>query len=188
MAKTPKAPRKPRKPKTDPRVPGADGMVATDHNQPPEMTEDQARALFLHHKQRYVTALEKKKASASAFLAVCKTFKAEGIPLAQIKHAIALESPEGEAEERLKIQQLIQAAVWMGSPLGTQFSMPDGPDRTPITDRARDEARMDFLENKPAKPTYSPDTEAYRAYMAQYHEMQDQRVTNGIKPMGEPTH
>ena len=100
----------------------------------------------------------------------------DGVTVAQIKTMIALDSPEGEARERAAIASTLQAAVWMGSPLGTQLALFDEPDRTPSVDRAFDEGKKDSMENKPAKPAYAPDLPQYKSYMDGYAEDQDRRA------------
>lgn len=167
--------------KTRPDVPGAAGAAEAaakigDNSKRPELMHDELRALALQHKGHYERALTKKKTADADFKNACKTAKADGVTVAQIKTMIALDSPEGEARERAAIASTLQAAVWMGSPLGTQLALFDEPDRTPSVDRAFDEGKKDSMENKPAKPAYAPDLPQYKSYMDGYAEDQDRRA------------
>jgi hypothetical protein len=170
-----------RKQKTNPDAPGAAGAAEAeakigDNSKRPELTPDELRALALQHKGHYERALKKKKDADAAFKLVCKTAKADGVTVTQIKTMIALDSPEGEARERAAIASTLLAAQWMGSPLGTQLALFDEPDRTPSVDRAFDEGKKDSMESKPAKPAYAPDLPQYKAYMDGYAEDQDRRA------------
>lgn len=169
-------------PKTKPDVPGAAGAAAAaakigdNSKKRPELSTDEWRALALQHKHNYEGALAKKKKTDADFKNVCKTAKADGITVAQIKTMIACDSPEGEAKERSAIAATLQAAAWMGSPLGTQLAMFSEPDRTPSVDRAFDEGKQASMEGKPAKPPYAPDLPQYKSYMDGYAEDQTRRA------------
>jgi hypothetical protein len=77
------------------------------HNQPPwtELTDDEKRELFLKDKGSYEKALATKKKADAAMRNVGKTIKSDGFTLAQIKVAIALDEPEGEADVRADLTQ-----------------------------------------------------------------------------------
>ena len=171
-----------RKAMTKKGVPGGDDDAGIGHNggEPAELTDEQQRSLFLNHKQKYERALAAKKTVDADLKNVCKVIKSDGFAVEQIKVAIALDTPEGEAEERAKIQRALQAAKWVGAPLGSQLDMFNEPDRTPLTDRAYDQGRKASIEDKPARPHYAPETEAYAAYLSGYHDHQ-REIAGGFK-------
>ena len=167
--------------KTKADAPGAsDGGIGEGHNGPPALTEDEQRALFLRDKDAFEIA-DGKLATATAELRnIRKRIKADGFTVVQIKAAIALETPEGEERIRGEIQERLQAAMWVGVPWGAQLDLFEQPDRTPSVDRAYDEGKMASMSNQRAQPDYAPETEAYRSYMAGYHDHQ-RELAGGLK-------
>jgi hypothetical protein len=162
-----------RKPKTDPQAPGADAeRPGAGHNQ---LSDDDLRELAFQHKQRYITALARKKTADADFKNTCKAAMAEmgrsGVAI--IKHMIALDDPEGEAEVRAELMQYASALRWASVPLGTQieFALTE-PDETPSVDRAFDEGKQTSMANRPAKPPYNPESPQYRAFMDGYSDHQ----------------
>lgn len=172
-----------RKPKTKSDAPGAGHNSGDEDNEAGEkivgLTPDEARALFLQDKGKYERALEIKKAADADLRNVCKTIKADGFTVDQVKVAIASETPEGEAKERTKIRQALQAAVWAGVPLGTQLGMFDDPDRTPAVDRAFDEGKRAGMEGRTRRPPYSPDLEQHDRWLTGWTEGQRAAVQDG---------
>ena len=168
--------------KTKPDAPGADAGVGHNSGESEfeELTDDEVRALFLRDKDAFKVAQGKLDAATAEVRNVRKRIKADGFTVVQIKAAIAMETPEGEALIRDEIHERLQAAMWVGVPWGAQLDLFDQPDRTPLVDRAYDEGKQASMENRPAKPRYEPDTEAYRSYMAGYHEHQRELV-GGLK-------
>jgi ribosome modulation factor len=164
------------KARTKSDVPGAAGVAGVGHNSKPEpkaeLTPDQQRALFLQHKDHYAVALAAKKKADADLKNVCKVAKAEGFTAEQIKAAIAFETPEGEAKETAKLKQILQAAAWVGAPIGTQLAMFDEPDRTPSVDRAFDEGKQAGLQGLVRKPPYSPEVPQHDAWMNGWYEGQ----------------
>lgn len=146
-------------------VPTSNGEVSSTHNSKPHvakepLSDDQLRALFFNHKSQYEKALEAKKKADATLKVVCKQIKAEGTKLDDIKTAIRLEEPEGEAELRAQIEREIRVARWVGLPLGTQLSLLDEIDRTPIDERAFEEGKRAGLKGQVASPpsSYAGDT------------------------------
>lgn len=140
-------------------VPAADRAdVGADHNhkQPhvakEPLDDDQLQALFFKHKAEYEKALKAKKAADAEIKLVAKRLKAEGTKLSDVKVAIALESPEGEADLRDKIERELRVARWLGLPVGTQLSLLDETDRTPSDERAFEEGKRSGLKGEPASP------------------------------------
>jgi hypothetical protein len=148
------------------------------HNQPPnELTADEKRELFLKDKGAYEKVLATKKKADAAMRNVGKTIKSDGFTLAQIKVAIALDEPEGEADVRAELTQTMQAARWVGSDIGAQLDLFVQPNRTPAADRAFDEGKQASMENKPRKPPYDPSTAQFRSWMKGFNEHQGTLIT-----------
>jgi hypothetical protein len=131
------------------------------------LNDDQMRALTFHHKREFEVALKAKKDTAANFLAVTKRIKAEGSSIDDIKDLIALDTPEGEVEVRSEIERRLRVARWAGADFGTQFSLLDEPDRTPLVDRAREEGKVAGMKGETLRSPY--DGEAGQAYAEGWH-------------------
>ncbi len=138
------------------------------------------RALFLKNKNDYATALGRLSKAQSAVRLIGKTIKSDGFSLRQIKLAIQLETPEGEAEFKSLVANDLLAAQYVGASVGTQLQLFLEPDRTPAVDMAADEGTKDSMEGKSAKPGYDPSTPQYKTYMEAYHAETERRVKAGI--------
>ena len=90
-----------------------------------DLTDDQLHSLTAHHSQHYAKALAAKKLADAAFKNVCKLAKAEGVSVDDIKTYIDLDSEEGQARLRAKVEAAARIARWKGASLGTQFSLFD---------------------------------------------------------------
>lgn len=167
VAKEPK-PRKVRGEKPAPSTAGSNTM------------DPDKRALFLKDKEDYAKAKERLNKAQQAVRALGKVIKADGFTMRQIKLAIQLETPEGEAEFKSLIANDLLAAQYAGAPIGSQFSLFTEPDRTPAVDMAYDEGVTDSMQGKAAKPGYAPDTEQARRYMDGYSAETERRVKDGI--------
>jgi hypothetical protein len=151
------------------------------HNQ---ADDDERRALFLNHVSKRKRLIEAKDAAVAALRDDAKSIKASGLTVAQVEVAIRMQTPEGESAVRERIASELQAAKWVGSAIGTQFSF-DLEDRTPAVDRAYDEGKQAFLEDKRATPPYAPGVPQYTQWLSGYHDAQDARVRGGLKPLVE---
>lgn len=172
--------KKPKLPKADkePKAPKAAKVSAGSNTLDPEK-----RALFLKDKEDYAKATERQKKATAAVRNIAKTIKADGFTLRQVKLAIQLESPEGEAEFKSLVANDLLAAQYAGAAIGSQLSMFLEPDRTPAVDMAADEGQKDAMEHKPAKPGYDPSTPQHKSYMDSYLAEQGRQVKGGIKPL-----
>lgn len=144
------------------------------------------RALFLKDKEDYAKAVEKLGKAQSAVRLLGKTIKSDGFTLRQIKLAIQLDSPEGEAEFKSLIANDLLAAQYQGAAIGSQLQLFLEPDRTPAVDMAKDEGTKDAMEGKSAKPGYDPSTPQYQSYLSAYNEEQARMVKTGIKSDVKP--
>jgi hypothetical protein len=171
-----------RKEMTMPRPKGSKNKPKEDKAQPrpsaghnSEMTEEQREALFFDAKGRYATALAKKKAEDAAFKNVCRTIKADGVALKDIKFALDLDADEnGAMLERRRREAMI--ARWMGHPIGTQADLfGDGVDRTPAVDKAFAEGKRAGMEGASMKSpeAYHPSSEQFQAWCRGWHTGQE---------------
>lgn len=169
----PKAPKEPKAPKAKRTE------VAGSNTLDPEK-----RALFLKDKGDYAKAKDRLAKAQSAVRLIGKTIKADGFSMRQIKLAIQLETPEGEAEFRSLIANDLLAAQYQGAEIGSQLQLfLEDKDRTPVVDIAYDEGVRDSAENRPAKPKYAPDTPLAMRYMEGFHDETSRRTKAGIKPL-----
>lgn len=175
-AKPPKVPKAPKEPK--PRKVKADAPrteVAGSNAMDPDK-----RALFLKDKEDYAKAKERLNKAQQSVRAIGKVIKADGFSMRQIKLAIQLETPEGEADFKALVANDLLAAQYQGAAIGSQLQLFLEPDRTPAVDMAYDEGQKDCLEGKAAKPGYAPSTPQHARYMEGYHDETERRVKAGI--------
>jgi hypothetical protein len=67
--------------------------------------------------------------------------------------------------------------------MGAQLDLFAQPDRTPAVEKAYDEGKQAFFENKRATPPYAPGVPQYTQWLEGYHNAQDARVRGGLKPL-----
>jgi hypothetical protein len=167
------------KPPKEPKAPKAAKVAAGSNTLDPEM-----RALFIADKEKYAKAMERQKKISADVREITKMIKEDGFSLRQIKLAIQLETPEGEAEFRSLIANDLLAAQYAGAAIGSQLQLfLDDKDRTPLVDRAFDEGVQDAMANKPAKPSYDLGTEPHMRYLDGFHSVTEQTIKAGIKPL-----
>lgn len=147
--------------------------------------DPEAKALFLQHLPK-IKALKNKANSATSDLRNgYKAAKAHGFDKADFDYAAKLETAEAEAKTRAQIARNLVIARFMGSDLGAQLDLFLAPDRTPAADRAYHEGQTASMSNTAAIPSYAPETEQYRQYMAGFHDHQAS-IAKGIKPTAKP--
>lgn len=151
----------------------ADTPAPGDNSAKFELTDDERRALTLHHKRHYIDALSHKKAADAAFKNICKKAKAECGPHAvtNIKDLIALDEPGGEAELRAEVERKLQMARWCNSVVGTQFGMFDA-DRTPSVDRAFEAGKVAGMSGESRNPPHDPSVPQYHKWLEGWNEGQ----------------
>lgn len=139
------------------------------------------RALFLKDKDDYAKAKERLGKDQAVVRLIGKTIKSDGFSMRQIRLAIQLESPEGEAEFRSLIANDLLAAQYQGAAIGSQLQLfLEDKDRTPSVDLAYDEGVRDCIAGKTAKPGFAPDTAQAARYLEGYHDETARRVKGGI--------
>jgi hypothetical protein len=161
--------------------------AAKKHNTAAESdqrTEDQIRAGFLHHRQAWNQMTAKQKAIDKQWTDVKAALKADGYKVLHMQVADDLAgSPKAEAKVHTAVQDRLQVARWIGHPMGAQLDLFGQPDRTPATDKAYDEGKQAFMEDKRATPPYAPGVPQYTQWLAGWHAAQDARVRGGLKPL-----
>lgn len=183
-----------RKRRTKAGAPGAaaasDGTPGAGHNseRASRLAIEQERALFLTHRSAWASYRAKIDIAEKFGDDVKAALKSDGFTVKQFQIADQLGKPKGEARVIGEITDRLKVARWLGHPAGKQLDMFEEPDRTPIVDRARDQGKMASMENRAARPQdagYSPDTEAFRAYMDGFHQHQGEIAGAGLRKPGE---
>lgn len=142
--------------------------------------DPEQQKLFLNHKTLYERASDKFKKAQGEIRKLGQSIKADGFSLRQIKLAIELDDPEGEAVLRMAIANDLLVARWMSCDVGQQMDMFMEPSRVPSSDRAYSEGQRASMENRAAMPKYDPSTEQHARYMAGFHDHQEGLVKAGI--------
>jgi hypothetical protein len=171
--------KKERTSRTKPDAPGADA-ASKGHNGPPPLTADEERELFATHRSAWNGWQAKLKQIEKTGKDVKAALKSDGFTIAQMK--IADQLANDDTKVKAEVENRLKVARWLGHPMGAQLDM--FADRVPISDRAFEEGKQASIEDRPAKPGYDPDTEAYRNYMAGYHEHQ-REIVGGMKAAGD---
>lgn len=174
------------KPAKEPKAPKAAKAPKRTEAAGSNTLDPEKRAIFLSDKDKYAKAIERQKRATADVRNAAKTIKADGFTLRQVKLAIQLETPEGEAEFRSLIANDLLAAQYQGAQIGSQLQLfLEDKDRTPSADMAYDEGVRDSAQNKPAKPGYAPDTAQSMRYMEGFHDETARRTKAGIKPLDD---
>lgn len=163
-----------------------DDSKAEEKRKNSELTEDEKRALLFQHKGLYEKALAEKKAADAKLKNVCKLAKSElgKGAVDDIKDAIALDQPEGEAAHRAEIERKLRIARWMGASVGTQFSFAE--DMTPATDRAYEDGKRAGLKGEAARPPHDPSVPQYGKWMEGWHAGQGVLASDFRKKIDTP--
>lgn len=149
-------------------------------------TDEQNRALFLHHladtkNKSNITLLKAALNTANANLRnAYKAAKADGFLKADFDCAFEIQQADGEKKKKAAIARNLQIARWLGCDLGAQLDMFTQDERVPAEDRAYEEGKTDSLTGKSAKPEYDPSTPQHASYMAGYHDATESRIKSGI--------
>lgn len=163
-------------------VPGhnSDAAAGGDDDAPVELSSDDMQALFFQHRTKWNEYKAKQAVVDQFYDDMTGALKNDGFTIKQMKIADDLMDVAGEAKVKAEVKDRLQVATWMGHPLGAQLDMFDQPDDTPLVDRAYAAGRRQSMQNLPLQPPHSPETEAYRAYCAGYHDHQ-RELAGGIR-------
>lgn len=189
----PKAPKKPRtkaavEEQKKQTIAAATGSPPPGDNMPGKLTDEQRHALTAIHLGAYEKALKAKKKADADFKNACKLAKADlgeqAIP--QIKLMIQLETPEGEAALKAKVQEQLQVMRWANVNIDFQGDLFPEVDRRDAEEKAFQEGKRAGLTGKSKQPPHHPGTPQYAAWMSGWEEGQTV-VAGGFKPMPPAT-
>lgn len=141
------------------------------HNGPPELTEDERRALHYRHCREYEVVLAAKKKSDADLKNVAKRIKAESDSVAKVKKTIQARSAEGEADLKAEIAETAEVLRWAGTSVGETVDL-FPVDRAPSVDRAHAEGKRAGLNGETCKPPHDPSVPQYKTWMEGWHEGQ----------------
>jgi hypothetical protein len=144
------------------------------------LVDPDLRNLFLVHRDKYAVLKKKMDDASNNMRTYVKTIKGDGFSVMQIKDAIWMSTPEGEAEFKAEMANRMLAAAYIGADIGEQLSLFLDHSRTPLVDRAYKEGQAAAMRNEAAVPKYDPSTEGYRAFMEGFHDEQERQVKGGI--------
>lgn len=135
-------------------------------------SEENEKALHLsNHVPAYERALKAKKDADADFKNVCKTIKAEGGDIEDIKLTISLRTPEGEKKFKERLERQRRIAEWNNLPIGQQGWLLD-EDRRPLVERAFKDGEKAGLEGGDCRPPHAPQTEAADAWIQGWQKSQ----------------
>lgn len=184
-------PVKPKKGKNTP-VAEASPKARPSDGAPDELTEMEKQDLFLSCKTALATAKGKLAKVVADVRNIKKRIKADGFTVKQVEAALLMETAEGEEKLRVEMQELLQAAKWVGVPWGAQLDMFSEPDRTPAVDKAYEAGKRASMGDKSRKAPHSPESpqaaswyEGYDAHQAELHKG-FKRGNDNVKPFPQP--
>jgi hypothetical protein len=149
------------------------------------LVDPDIRKLFLVHRDAYAKAKKKVDDAQNAFRTLQGVIKGDGFKIIQIKDAIWLSTPEGEAEFKAEISQRLLAAAYVGAEIGSQLSLFLEPDRTPATERARHEGELAAIEHKTHAPPYDASVPQYKAWSEGFYAEQERQIKGGISKLDD---
>lgn len=169
--------------KAKPAAKQKEGRAVTAARKNPDV-DIEARALFLQHLPK-IAELKTKLNTANANLRnAYKTAKSDGFLKDDFEIAFQMQGDGGEKARKAAIARQLTIAKWLGCDLGNQLDLFVEDERVPAADRAYEEGVTDCLQNIAAKPSYAPDTEQYRRYMAGFHDT-TAKMVNGKGGIGK---
>lgn len=134
-----------------------------------ELTPAERQALLFHHLKRFKATEVALKAARTAHQNVCKVAKSElgDHAVDDIKDAIKLEAPGGEAELRGEVERKLSVAQAMNAPMGFQFNFSE--DMRPATDRAFADGRKAAIEGLACTPPHDPSVPQHDSWIEGWH-------------------
>lgn len=141
------------------------GGAKRGHNS--SLTDDERRALTLHHKRLYEEAdakVELAKTGRKAVEDLAKSDLGKKV-VADIKDMIAYAD---EAKLKGNLERALRLARWLGMPVGTQVNLFDAP----VDDRAAQEGSTAGMAGADCKPPVHYSAESSQRWIAAWHEGQ----------------
>lgn len=170
MAKSPKT----RKPRAAKKAPPANGSKVGGNGEPPVLSFDEERALFLRHRK----LIEDQEAKVAAIKLVLDGLYADAKvdgKFTKEEFRIARDlaaSPKREAKVAGDVRKRLRVARFIGHPMGRQFDLFEQPDRTPAVESAYDAGKQASMENRPRRPPHAPEVPQYEEWMRGYNDHQ----------------
>lgn len=168
--------------KQDTIKPPASPTIAND-------TEEQNRALFLHHltheKQGIKVLIDAQKQATANLRNAYKKAKADGFLKADFDIALDIQKADGEKRRKELIQRNLQIAAWLGCDLGAQLDLFARMVETgvPAEDRAYEEGKTASYAGQSANPPYDPSLAQHRRWLEGWHDATATRVESGISKL-----
>jgi hypothetical protein len=145
---------------------GNDATPGPGHNS--TLTDEERRALFLHHKKHYEAAdaiVDKAKAERTAVANLAKSDLGKGA-LGEIKSMIALSD---EKTLKAMLERTLRLARWVGMPVGHQMQMFDV---MPVDDKAHEDGKTDGMRGEACNPPHHLPPTAHQRWISGWHEGQ----------------
>lgn len=172
----------PRKKKQKDIEESIDEAKAVDAKKNSELSDDERRALMLHHKKGYQLAeraVDEAKAVVTSRKADMKAlvkraqreYGAEIV--SEIQTAILLEEPGGKLALEAEVARKFKVARWLGLPVGTEPTMFEMQDRRPAVDIAYDNGKAAGMEGDVCQPPHDPSVPQYQRWMEGWHDGQE---------------
>lgn len=135
-----------------------------------EMPDAERQKLFLTHVDMRKRLDAEKKSLDKKFEEALAAAVNDGFSKRMLNFAIDGEDPKKDVKIRREVQELMQVALWMGSPLNTQFNLfgpADPKTNVMVVDQAHAEGRAASAEGRPrhVPVQYPPGTEAFNAWL-----------------------
>jgi hypothetical protein len=130
------------------------------------LTDDERRALTLHHARLYAVvdaAVEKAKSDRTAVANLAKSDLGKGA-LADIKDI----NTNDERKMKANIERALRLARWKGMPVGTTMNLFDAP----VDDRAAEEGLTAGMAGEECKPPVHLTGEGVQRWIAKWHDGQ----------------
>lgn len=162
------------------------GEIAGIGHNVAELTDEQQQKLTIGHVQGYKKFLGLKKAADAQLKNYCKTIKSDGIKLSAVKLMIDLETPEGEANLRERMEEQAKIARWAGMPIGAQGSLFDDEDSRSEADRAYEAGKRAGLGGENRDCPYKPGNDLHERWHDGYQAGQEVKLGRGIRPLTDP--
>lgn len=145
-----------------------------------KLKDPKNRSLFAQLRDQWEALNERKNKASNNLRTHENEVKGAGFTVQQIKDALRLATPEGEAEFRQDIANMLSAAILIGHDLGEQLGLFYDEPVMSSTERAFEEGKTASIEGKALRTDYAPETPEYRAFEEGYHSVQDDRIRKGI--------
>src|SRR5215467_11760667 len=155
-------PRKKKQADIEEAITKANGGSTIGHNS--RLSDDERRALTLHHRRLYEAAdalVEKAKSDRKAITDQAKANLGKGA-MSDIKDMIACKD---EKVAKGNIERALRLARWMGLPVGTQVSMFDAP----VDDRAKNDGLTAGMEGKACEVPHHYAVTEHQAWIGGWH-------------------